>query len=456
MLEPMLRMTGYRCDRANAATHHLFLPDLRRHMSDLNIPITHLSLPQRLNLALAASSCSYHFLVLSVAELPSRTRYAGLPTLRTGTVRANGRVMRELALNCINGFLLSVVLILLMEKIASRVGLVDIPTPRKKHDGNVPMVGVAVFVAFAVSAILLQERPDGFLSFMIGLTGLVILGLLDDRMNLRAIIKFIAQIGCVALMVLPSKMVIWHVGALLGSDHLLLMQWAAPVTIIAIVGLINAYNMIDGIDGLAGSLSLVALLWFAVAAATIGLHDQLLLALLVAFCVVGFLVFNLRNRWRNHASVFLGDAGSMMLGAVLAFLAIGLSQHDGEQLSPVAVLWICAVPIIDTASLVIRRLAAGRSPFSSDRQHLHHLMLDAGMTVSEIVAILSLISGITGGIGVLGWYLGVPDSLMLLGLIVPVATHVWFELTGRNHLPRSWHLVGKDKDSFKTPQPLLK
>src|SRR6185312_17194785 len=94
--------------------------------------------------------------------------------------KAAGRLMRELASNCINGFLLSVVLILLMEKIAARVGLVDIPTERKNHDGHVPMVGVALFVAFAVSTVLLQQRPSGFVSFMIGLAALVLLGLLDD------------------------------------------------------------------------------------------------------------------------------------------------------------------------------------------------------------------------------------------------------------------------------------
>ena len=366
--------------------------------------------------------------------------------------------MRELALNCINGFLLSVVLILLMEKVAIRIGLVDVPTSRKNHDGKIPMVGVAVFVAFAVSAMLLEQRPSGFVSFVIGLASLVVLGLLDDRINLSASIKFVAQIACVALMVLPSRTLIWQAGELLGGDSLLLQQWAVPVTIIAVVGLINAYNMIDGIDGLAGSQSLVAVLWFAVAAALTGLQEHLLLALLLAFCVVGFLIFNLRNRWHAKATVFLGDAGSMMLGAVLAFLAIGLTQHDGEgdRLPPVTAVWICAVPIIDTVSLAVRRLASGRSPFSSDRQHLHHLMLDAGLTVNQVVGSLSLISGVLGGIGVAGWYCGVPDSVMLLGLAIPVGAHVWFEHSGRNHVSRGWRLGEKHKHALRAPHSLLK
>jgi UDP-GlcNAc:undecaprenyl-phosphate GlcNAc-1-phosphate transferase len=139
----------------------------------------------------------------------------------------------------------------------------------------------------------------------------------------------------------------------------------------------------------------------------------------------------------------------MMLGAVLAFLAIGLSQRDGQQLSPIAALWICAVPIIDTASLAIRRLAAGRSPFSSDRMHLHHLMLDAGFSVSEIVTILSVASSVLGGVGILGWYFGVPDRLMVFGLLLPVSLHIWFEQSGRNHLPLARRFLSKHKSTLK-------
>ena len=365
--------------------------------------------------------------------------------------------MRELALNCMNGFLLSLVLILVMQKIAVRVGLVDAPTTRKNHQGRVPMVGAALFIAIVVSAFLLEQRPGGFASFIIGLTALVLLGLLDDRMNLRASVKLVAQIACVALMVLPSHTLIWKAGTLLGDGFLLQPHWAVPLTIVAMVGLINAFNMIDGIDGLAGSLSAVALLWFAIAAGLVGLRGELLLALLVAFCVMGFLVFNLRHHWRRRAGVFLGDAGSTMLGAVLAFLAITLSQHNGGlALSPIAALWICAVPVIDTGSLIFRRLAAGTSPFSSDRQHLHHLMLDAGLSVNQVVAILSITSAICGGIGVFGWLVGASDAVLLTAFVVPIGAHVWFEQYGRHHVHGAKPDFSAPKSPLKGPQPLLK
>jgi UDP-GlcNAc:undecaprenyl-phosphate GlcNAc-1-phosphate transferase len=214
--------------------------------------------------------------------------------------------------------------------------------------------------------------------------------------------------------------------------------------------------MIDGVDGLAGIVSLTALLWFAAAAEMIGLRAELLLALVFAVCILGFLVFNLRHRWRSRASVFLGDAGSMMLGAVLAYLAIRLSQHSGPGLSPVAALWVCALPIIDTASLTFRRLMSGRSPFSADRSHLHHLLLQSGFTVSQVVLLLGSVSAVFGAIGVLGWRFGVPDHVLLLGLAGPVVLHSWFSVYGWKHLDRPWHWTFRDKGPVVPAQPSLK
>jgi UDP-GlcNAc:undecaprenyl-phosphate GlcNAc-1-phosphate transferase len=285
-----------------------------------------------------------------------------------------------------NGFLLSVLLTLAMQKYAGRIGLVDVPTARKNHEGQVPLAGGGLFVAFAIAAVLLERQPAGFAGFLTGLTLLVLLGIVDDLIDLSAPIKLVAQIVCVGLMILPGNVLVWNVGAILHDRPLLLLQWAVPATIIVVVGLINAVNMMDGADGLIGSVSLAALLWLATAAVMIGLYPELLITLTLGCCVLGFLTFNLRHRWRSCASVFLGDAGSMMLGAILAFLAIKLSQQDNRpSLSPVATLWIGALPIIDTASLILRRLAVGQSPLASDRRHLHHLMLQAGLSVNQVV-----------------------------------------------------------------------
>ena len=148
----------------------------------------------------------------------------------------------------------------------------------------------------------------------------------------------------------------------------------------------------------------------------------------------------------------------MMLGAIVGFLAIALSQHGGGQgnLSPVAALWICGIPLIDTVSLAFRRVAAGRSPFSTDRQHLHHLMLDAGLTVNQAVVVLSAAAGAFGAIGVGGWYLRVPDDVLLFGLAAPISVHTWFVLYGSTHMRATWSALERVKSMLRRPQPLLK
>jgi UDP-GlcNAc:undecaprenyl-phosphate/decaprenyl-phosphate GlcNAc-1-phosphate transferase len=342
--------------------------------------------------------------------------------------------MPGVSVYCINAFLLSIVLTLAMEKVGRHVGLVDVPTARKDHEGRIPLVGSAVFLAFCIAALLLHRQPPGFIAFLAGMTLIVAVGIVDDLYDLRAFIKLAAQCAIVTLMVLPNDLVIRNAGSILSEHPLLLYGWAVPVTIFAVVGMINATNLIDGLDGLAGGVSLVALIWFAVAASVLGLPDELLLILILAFSILGFLVFNFRHPWRARAAVFLGDAGSTMLGLSLAFVAISLSQRTDRSLPPVAALWVCALPVIDTLSLIVRRLAAGEGVMAGDHRHLHHLLNRAGLNVSQTVFVLVIISALLGGIGIAGWLLHLPDRVMLLGLAIPILLHSWFCCYGWKHL----------------------
>jgi UDP-GlcNAc:undecaprenyl-phosphate GlcNAc-1-phosphate transferase len=348
--------------------------------------------------------------------------------------------LRNIAAHCLNAFLISLVLSLAMEKLARRFGFVDVPTSRKKHEGSIPLVGLAVFLAFSASSLLVSQRPPGVVGLFVALTMIVLIGLVDDKMDLRAPYKLLAQVISVAVIAWSGDLLIVSAGNLDHGQPLMLGQWAFPVTIFAVVGMINAINMIDGLDGLAGGISLTSLIWFAAAAQLLGRFDEFLVILVLACSVLGFLVLNIRNPWRLRAAVFLGDSGSMMLGLALAFVAVSLSQHSEFALSPIAVLWICGLPIIDTLSLIVRRLAAGHNPMASDRQHLHYLMLDSGFTVSQTVVLLIGINIVLGAIGVVGWHLEVPDRILLLGLMAPISLHTWFVGYGRKHQPGIAHL----------------
>ncbi len=348
--------------------------------------------------------------------------------------------LRNIVAHCLNAFLMSLVLSLAMAKLARRFGFVDVPTSRKKHEGPIPLVGAAVFLAFSASSLLVVQPPPGIVGFLVGLAMIVLIGLADDKMDLRAQYKLLAQVVSVAIIVSSGDLLIVSAGDLNHGQPLLLGEWAVPVTIFAAVGMINAINMVDGLDGLAGGISLASLIWFAVAAQLLGRYDDLLVILVLACSVLGFLVLNIRNPWRLRAAVFLGDSGSMMLGLALTFVAVSLSQQPKLALSPIAVLWICGLPVIDTLSLIMRRLAAGRNPMASDRQHLHYLMLDSGFTVGQTVALLIGINLLLGAVGVVGWHLAVPDRILFLGLTVPISLHAWFVGYGWNHQPGATQL----------------
>jgi UDP-GlcNAc:undecaprenyl-phosphate GlcNAc-1-phosphate transferase len=181
--------------------------------------------------------------------------------------------------------------------------------------------------------------------------------------------------------------------------------------------------MADGLDGLAAGQALVSLLLFlcfALYAGNIAMAERLLA---VAAAVVGFLVWNMRFPWQRSAKVFLGDAGSMLLGFVIAWTAVRLSQNPAHPVSPVLGPWTIALPLIDCVSLIFRRMRHGRSPFSADRDHLHHLLLDAGYRPAGIAWGLMAMSALMGFSAAVALKAGVSRPLLVLIFLFLIAVH---------------------------------
>jgi UDP-GlcNAc:undecaprenyl-phosphate GlcNAc-1-phosphate transferase len=202
------------------------------------------------------------------------------------------------------------------------------------------------------------------------------------------------------------------VGDLTGWRPIGLWVFAIPMTIFAIVGVVNAVNMMDGVDGLAGSLALIAFAWFAAMAHGSGLQVHFVTALLFCGAIAGFLVFNFRFPWQRHARVFLGDAGSLMIGFALGWFAIDLSQGPDRSVPPIAALWVLMLPLIDCVSLISRRLANRRSPFVADRQHIHHYLQERGFSHGQSMAILLGLSTLFGAVGYFAWQLRLPEAVL--------------------------------------------
>lgn len=331
----------------------------------------------------------------------------------------------------LNAFLIALAAVRPLMRLAPRLGLVDRPDHRKRHAAATPVVGgAAIFVALLASGVQLPAEQQEYLaSILPGLGLLVLVGVLDDRRAMTAKVKMACQIAAALLMILPTGLYIEGVGGLLGATGQVLDVFQVPLTVFFVIAVVNAFNLIDGIDGLAGGVSAGTFAGLAVMALLAGREELAAVALLTLFAILGFLFYNIRHPWRAQAEVFLGDAGSMMLGATAALIIIPLSGGGGATqamggLPPLAaLLWLIALPCLDMASLIVRRTMAGASPLSPDRRHIHHLLVDRGIPVATAACLIIACSMLLGCVGVVGWLAGVGEQTLLLLLVVPLMLH---------------------------------
>lgn len=311
-------------------------------------------------------------------------------------------------------FLITALAIGLLRPLAMRIGLTDKPGQRKQHQGEVPLVGgLACFIGASVAlfvGVLLgfpAASNEVLLAWFAASFLLVAVGACDDLTGLSPMVRFAAEIAAVLIMIYGGNVVLNNLGWITPGERLVsLGALAMPFTVFAAVGIINAFNMCDGLDGLSGNLALVTLLALGIADGIWGAGSHVALINVISGAIAGFLLFNQRMHWRSKAMVFLGDAGSMMLGLMLAWSAIEMSQGAERALSPAATLWFLMIPVYDTVRVMLRRMVRGRSPFAADNFHLHHLLIRCGLSVSEAIAVICTLAALGAGIGLLTHGLG--------------------------------------------------
>ncbi|MDH3469566.1 MAG: undecaprenyl/decaprenyl-phosphate alpha-N-acetylglucosaminyl 1-phosphate transferase, partial [Gammaproteobacteria bacterium] len=331
---------------------------------------------------------------------------------------------------------ITIFLVQVARRVAPAVGLIDSPCARKSHEGEIPLVGgIAIFgslfVGMASGDLFVDHWP-----FLAAASLLVIVGVWDDVSGVSALVRLVVQSLALLIIAAVGGVYIEDLGNILPAIGVLNLGWMAiPFTVFAGVGAINAFNMSDGVDGVCGTLALVALAGLGVAAGVAGNTSEFMLIAALIGGVVGFLFFNVRLPHRSQASVFLGDAGSYLLGLAVMYLAIRLSQGPDRAIQPVTALWLCMLPLLDTIGMLLRRLRLGRSPFNPDREHIHHVFLLAKFSVTATWIGLTLVAVLGAAFGLLGVFAGIPDSVMFAGfLIISVAyygmfTRVWKALT---------------------------
>jgi UDP-GlcNAc:undecaprenyl-phosphate GlcNAc-1-phosphate transferase len=313
---------------------------------------------------------------------------------------------------------------------AIRFGVVDRPDQRRVNLRPVPRGGgLAIGISFLIGAILFLAangaarivgsptdlEPGEIVALLGGSAAAIVVGALDDWFDLRARWQLIGQIA-LAVFAIALGIGIQSVNNPLGTG---LILFSAPVsaviTLLWIVGMINSVNFIDGLDGLSSGIGLIAAITLGVLSLTTQV-DQPFVAVLcfaLAGALAGFL------RWNFHpATVFPGSSGTTFVGFALAVLSI-----LGSAKVAVALL-VLGVPIIDAFWIIVRRVLAGRSPFSPDRGHLHHRLLDLGLSHRQTVV---LIYGICIGLGVLSLILsGASQVYAFLGVFVGIGLLLLF------------------------------
>jgi UDP-GlcNAc:undecaprenyl-phosphate GlcNAc-1-phosphate transferase len=353
-------------------------------------------------------------------------------------------------------FLAAALLTPLVRRLAFRLGAVSYPGGRHVHRSAVPRLGgIAIYVAFLlpIGALLFVDSSVGHIvrthawrasGLLVGATAVTLLGVVDDTRGVRAVLKLAAQVAVAGLTFACGYRI--EAIALPFVGPVSMGVFAFPVTVLWITGIINAVNLIDGLDGLAAGVVLFAALTNFVIANIAG---SVFIAVVMATTVgalLGFLLFNF-----NPARIFMGDSGSYLLGYVLAaaVLAGSTAQKASTAVSLLVPCLALGVPIFDTLFSMVRRFLERRPLFSADRGHIHHRLLDMGLTHRRAVLTLygvSAVFSVTAIAASIGkdWQIGLAMLASSVVLFALVRAAGYFEYLrhhmrrrGRHHSPRA-------------------
>jgi UDP-GlcNAc:undecaprenyl-phosphate GlcNAc-1-phosphate transferase len=323
------------------------------------------------------------------------------------------------------GFVAACLIVLMLTPVVKRfafwVGAVDAPNHRKVHTRIMPRLGgLAIFLAFVgayfiVSPAIEPQKSDVAVGLLVGGAIVVLVGALDDRFDLSPKVKLLGQI-LAACVVVYSGVVIDLVNVPFGDTTISLTWLAVPLTILWIVGVTNAINLIDGLDGLSAGVSGIATATIMVLALMMGNVTVILLSVILLGSIIGFLFFNF-----HPAKIFMGDSGALFLGFSLATLSI-LGFKMATVVSLLIPVMILGVPLSDTFFAIMRRWV-NKTPISAaDKSHLHHCLLQLGLSHRQTVLVIYGIALVFGLCSVI--FAQIQDTLWAMVILIAILLSV--------------------------------
>ena len=314
--------------------------------------------------------------------------------------------------------LITVACITLLRLLAPTVGLVDKPGGRKKHTGEIPVVGgIGMYAGLLFALVELGSAIPNSMMLLVASTLLVGVGVLDDKADLSPKLRLLTQTLVALIACLGAGLVVPTLGDILFVGEINLGFLAVPFSVLVVITAINAFNFIDGLDGLTSGTALAAFSSAGIAGVLFAGDAIIALSLVGLSLVIAFMVFNFPSTRITRVRTFMGDAGATLLGLLVVWVGLTLSTGSSASVSPIAALWIAAIPISDFFNCFVRRLRRGQHPMAADREHLHHHLLNAGLTPRQVMLVVSALS-LTLGLGaLLAHRAGMPDGFLFFGML---------------------------------------
>lgn len=312
-------------------------------------------------------------------------------------------------------FIVAFFVLFIARKVAKKINLVDRPNERKHHQGLVPLVGgISIYITMMLA---LWIRPELVVSsdiYVLCASVLVLMGAIDDKYDVDYRVRLVVQILISCAMIFGAGLSLKSLGGLLIGYELALGPLGYIITVFAVLGAINAFNMVDGIDGLLGGLTMVT---FGALSYIHYIDGQLPLArfcVMLMIVVIPYICLNLGFPFGRSRKVFMGDAGSMLIGFTVIWVLLQGTQGPKAQMNPVTALWLIAIPLMDMTCIMVRRIRKGVSPFKPDREHLHHICLRAGLSSHQALILICSVAALLAAIGIGLEYGAVPEWVSLL------------------------------------------
>jgi UDP-GlcNAc:undecaprenyl-phosphate GlcNAc-1-phosphate transferase len=320
---------------------------------------------------------------------------------------------------------LSLVLTPLVKKFAIYIKAIDIPKDnRRVHEKPIPLLGgLAIYISFVTTLFIKSGTytwPE--LGIVVGATIIVIGGFLDDKYDLKPWQKLFFQVS--------AAICLWKFGVQIllitnpfnaANTYLNVLNFSLPLTIIWVVGITNALNLIDGLDGLAAGVALISSITILVIAIMNGRFEAAAFTCILSGAILGFLPYNF-----NPASIFMGDTGAQLLGFLLAAISIEGAIKSAAAFAIAVPILALGLPIYDTLFAVIRRKINGKPIMQADKGHLHHRLLDMGLTQRQAVIVMYLISAILGSFAIIAMQVSSQKSYFILtGIMVLIIFIAW-------------------------------